>query len=130
MFWQLGIFLNTVKRILEVLHPGVEDFLKCWAACLTIEDGNTIFGEQMNGITVTLRKKYKKYMQAIVEKLVSNVSVTLNIPSFHLPLYSLGVTFCRHKQTEPRGSKGFSKRRKKQKVNPRFVTGCRPCVCS
>ncbi|XP_064955439.1 uncharacterized protein LOC135607493 isoform X1 [Musa acuminata AAA Group] len=69
---QLGIFLNTVKRILEVLHPGVEDFLKCWAACLTIEDGNTIFGEQMNGITVTLRKKYKKYMQAIVEKLVSN----------------------------------------------------------
>ena len=91
MFWQLGIFLNTVKRILEVLHPGVEDFLKCWAACLTIEDGNTIFGEQMNGITVTLRKKYKKYMQAIVEKLVSNVSVTLNIPSFHLPLYSLGV---------------------------------------
>ncbi|CAL9112687.1 unnamed protein product [Musa textilis] len=69
---QLGIFLNTVKRILEVLHPGVEDFLKCWAACLTIEDGNIIFGEQMNGITVTLRKKYKKYMQAIVEKLVSN----------------------------------------------------------
>lgn len=70
---QLGIFLNTVKRILDVLHPGIEHILKCWAACLTIEDGNNIFGEQMNGFTVTLRKKYKKYMQAIVEKLVCNV---------------------------------------------------------
>lgn len=70
---QLGIFLNTVKRILDVLHPGIEHILKCWASCLTIEDGHNIFGEQMNGFTVTLRKKYKKYMQAIVEKLVCNV---------------------------------------------------------
>ncbi|XP_042440152.1 uncharacterized protein LOC122025406 isoform X2 [Zingiber officinale] len=69
---QLGIFLNTLKRILDVLHPGIEHILKCWASCLTIEGGNNIFGEQMNGFTVTLRKKYKKYMQAIVEKLVCN----------------------------------------------------------
>ncbi|WOK98149.1 hypothetical protein Cni_G06859 [Canna indica] len=69
---QLGIFLNTVKRILEVLHPGLENILKRWATCLRIVGEISIFGEQTNGITVTLRKKYKKYAQAIVDKLVAN----------------------------------------------------------
>ncbi|KAL5207204.1 hypothetical protein ABZP36_031639 [Zizania latifolia] len=69
---QLGTFMNTVKRMLDVLHSRVEDILKSWAAYLTITNGNTVFGEQMNSITVMLRKKYKKYLQAIVEKLVSN----------------------------------------------------------
>ncbi|KAL6604491.1 hypothetical protein ACP70R_042918 [Stipagrostis hirtigluma subsp. patula] len=69
---QLGTFMNTVKRMLDVLHCRVEDILKSWAAYLTITRGNTVFGEQMNSITVMLRKKYKKYLQAIVEKLVSN----------------------------------------------------------
>ncbi|BAF08121.1 Os02g0198400 [Oryza sativa Japonica Group] len=69
---QLGTFMNTVKRMLDVLHCRVEDSLKSWAAYLTITNGNAVFGEQMNSITVMLRKKYKKYLQAIVEKLVSN----------------------------------------------------------
>ncbi|XP_072963151.1 uncharacterized protein [Typha angustifolia] len=69
---QLGTFLNSIKRILDVLHSRVENILKSWAAYLTIADGNAVFGEQMNAITVMLRKKYKKYLQAIVEKLVSN----------------------------------------------------------
>ncbi|XP_020099645.1 uncharacterized protein LOC109718055 isoform X2 [Ananas comosus] len=69
---QLGTFLNSVKRILDVLHIRIEDILKSWAAYLTIADGNAVFGEQTNAITVMLRKKYKKYMQAIVEKLISN----------------------------------------------------------
>jgi hypothetical protein len=64
--------MNTVKRMLDVLHCRVEDSLKSWAAYLTITNGNAVFGEQMNSITVMLRKKYKKYLQAIVEKLVSN----------------------------------------------------------
>lgn len=72
---QLGTFLCTMKRILDVLHCRVEDVLKSWALFLRPGDGNPVFGEQMNGITVMLRKKYKKYMQAIVEKLVSNVSI-------------------------------------------------------
>ncbi|KAF9589946.1 hypothetical protein IFM89_029562 [Coptis chinensis] len=67
---QLGIFLNTIKRILDVLHCRVEDILKPWASCLpVIEERKLVFGEQLNGITVLLRKKYKNYMQAIVEKL-------------------------------------------------------------
>ncbi|KAM3228006.1 hypothetical protein ACQJBY_059629 [Aegilops geniculata] len=68
---QLGTFMNTVKRMLDVLHCRVEDILKLWAAYLTIANGTTLFGEQMNSITVMLRKKYKKYLQAIVEKIVS-----------------------------------------------------------
>ncbi|GMI69179.1 RESPONSIVENESS TO ABA SALT AND DROUGHT 1 [Hibiscus trionum] len=70
---QLGIFLNTVKRILDVLHCRVEEILKSWASCLPLAgDKKSLFGEQMNGITVMLRTKYKNYMQATVEKLVNN----------------------------------------------------------
>ncbi|XP_077222577.1 portal protein isoform X2 [Tasmannia lanceolata] len=70
---QLGIFLNTVKRILDILHVRVEDVLKSWASYLpVIGDRKSVFGEQLNGITVMLRTKYKNYMQATVEKLISN----------------------------------------------------------
>lgn len=72
---QLGIFLGTVKRILEVLHCRLEDILKPWASCLPIiGDRKSVFGEQLNEVTVMLRTKYKNYMQATVEKLVTNVS--------------------------------------------------------
>lgn len=75
-FWQLGTFLNTIKRILDILHCRVEDILKSWASCLpSVGDKKSLFGEQMNGVTVLLRTKYKNYLQAIVEQLVSNVSV-------------------------------------------------------
>ncbi|KAB2022565.1 hypothetical protein ES319_D07G221400v1 [Gossypium barbadense] len=76
---QLGIFLNTVKRILDALHCRVEDVLKSWAACLPITgDKKSLFGEQMNGITVMLRTKYKNYLQATVEKLVNNTQANRN----------------------------------------------------
>ncbi|XP_020266382.1 uncharacterized protein LOC109841860 [Asparagus officinalis] len=69
---QLGTFLNTVKRILDVLHCRIEAILKSWASYLIVADSNPVFGEQMNAITVMLRKKYKKYMESIVEKLITN----------------------------------------------------------
>lgn len=73
--WQLGIFLNTIKRILDVLHCRIEDKLKSWASYLPANgDSKTNFGEQMNAITVLLRTKYKNYIQAIVVKLAGNVS--------------------------------------------------------
>ena len=72
---QLGTFVNTIKRILDVLHQRVEDILRQWASCLpVVEDKKSLFGEQMNVITVLLRTKYRNYMQAAVDKLVSNVS--------------------------------------------------------
>ncbi|XP_056699511.1 uncharacterized protein [Spinacia oleracea] len=71
---QLGTFLNTVKRIVEVLHSQVEDILKSWASCLPAIGGEKLsFGEQMNGVSVLLKTKYKNYMQALVAKLYSNV---------------------------------------------------------
>ncbi|XP_011082883.1 uncharacterized protein LOC105165535 [Sesamum indicum] len=71
---QLGIFLNTMKRILDVLHCRIEDKLKSWASYLPINgDNKSTFGEQMNATTVLLRTKYKNYIQAIVVKLASNM---------------------------------------------------------
>ncbi|KAL5981322.1 hypothetical protein ACLOJK_015377 [Asimina triloba] len=70
---QLGTFLNTVKRILDVLHCKVEDILKSWASCLpVVGERKSTFGEQLNGVTIMLRTKYKNYMQATVEKLINN----------------------------------------------------------
>ncbi|KAJ7964639.1 Pesticidal crystal cry8Ba protein [Quillaja saponaria] len=71
---QLGTFLNTIKRILDVLHCRVEDILKSWASCIPIMgDKKSQFGEQINGITVLLKTKYKIYLQALVGKLVTNM---------------------------------------------------------
>ncbi|GFZ05173.1 hypothetical protein Acr_17g0007450 [Actinidia rufa] len=76
---QLGTFLNTIKRILDVLHCKVEDILKPWASYLpVIGDKKSLFGEQMNGITVLLRTKYKNYLQATVVKLVNNMQANRN----------------------------------------------------
>ncbi|GLT49920.1 hypothetical protein SLA2020_234460 [Shorea laevis] len=76
---QLGIFLNTIKRVLDVLHCRIEEVLKSWASYLPLTgDKKSLFGEQMNGITVMLRTKYKNYLQATVEKLVSNMQANRN----------------------------------------------------
>lgn len=86
---QLGIFLNTLKRILDVLHCRVEDILNSWASCLpVIGDKKTLFGEQMNGITVLLRTKYKTYLQAIIGNLVNSVrsfklQFYMSVPCYH-----------------------------------------------
>ncbi|KAK7371807.1 hypothetical protein VNO80_05172 [Phaseolus coccineus] len=76
---QLGIFLNTLKRILDVQHCRVEDILNSWASCLPVMgDKKALFGEQMNGITVLLRTKYKTYLQAIIGNLVNNMQANRN----------------------------------------------------
>ncbi|XP_021776496.1 uncharacterized protein LOC110740316 [Chenopodium quinoa] len=76
---QLGTFINTVKRMVEVLHSQVEDILKFWASCLPTIGGEKLsYGEQMNGIIVLLKTKYKNYMQALVTKLYSNMQANRN----------------------------------------------------
>lgn len=80
IIWQLGTFLNTMKRILDVLHCQAEEILKSWASYLPGNgDRKTTFGEQLNGITVLLRTKYKNYVQAIVVKLASNVNTLIAV---------------------------------------------------
>ncbi|XP_076924679.1 uncharacterized protein LOC143587208 [Bidens hawaiensis] len=74
---QLGTFLNTIKRILDVLHCRIEDKLKSWASCLPVNgDKKSTYGEQMNAVTVLFRTKYKNYMQAVVVKLTSNTQAS------------------------------------------------------
>ncbi|KAL2924527.1 4-alpha-glucanotransferase [Bienertia sinuspersici] len=76
---ELGTFLNTVKRMVEALHSQIEDILRSWASCLpTVGHKKSSFGEQMNGMTVMLKTKYKNYMQALVAKLYSNMQANRN----------------------------------------------------
>ncbi|XP_057845324.1 uncharacterized protein LOC131054738 isoform X2 [Cryptomeria japonica] len=73
---QLGVFLNTIKRLLDVLRPKIEAQLKSWVSCLPEGAcGNMIFGEHMSEITVMLRAKFKNYLQAIIDKLADNTQV-------------------------------------------------------
>lgn len=72
-FFQLGILLNSMKRLLDVLWPRIENQLKSWSSCIP-DDGHAVIGEHLNDVTVMLRAKFRNYRQAIVEKLSENVS--------------------------------------------------------
>lgn len=41
-------------------------------------------GERLSEVTVTLRAKFRNYMQAVVEKLSENVSVLRHFMQFYL----------------------------------------------
>ncbi|KAG8059356.1 hypothetical protein GUJ93_ZPchr0002g23236 [Zizania palustris] len=68
----LGILLNTMKRLLDVLRPRIESHLKSWSSCLPSGGNTTAIGERLCEVTVTLRAKFRNYMQAVVEKLSEN----------------------------------------------------------
>lgn len=71
---QLGVMLNSIKRLLETLRPKIEAQMKAWAECLPgASQGGAVFGERHNEVTIELRAKYKNFLQAIVEKLAENV---------------------------------------------------------
>ncbi|KAL2652043.1 hypothetical protein R1flu_020171 [Riccia fluitans] len=72
---QLGVMLNSMKRLLDTLRPKVESQMKGWVACLPADGagpGKSSFGERLNEVTIELRAKYKNYLHAIVEKLADN----------------------------------------------------------
>ncbi|XP_021861749.1 uncharacterized protein [Spinacia oleracea] len=68
---EVGILLNSVKRMLDVLRPKIETQFKSWGSCIA-NIGNQIPGERLSEVTVMLRAKFRNYLQAIVEKLVEN----------------------------------------------------------
>ncbi|KAL1817630.1 hypothetical protein ACET3Z_020204 [Daucus carota] len=68
---ELGILLNSMKRMLDVLRPKVEHQLKSWGSCIP-DGGNTAPGERLSEVTVMLRSKFRTYLQAVVEKLAEN----------------------------------------------------------
>ncbi|KAL0771181.1 hypothetical protein Bca101_036332 [Brassica carinata] len=68
---ELGILLNSVKRMLDVLRPDIEAQFQAWSSC--VPDGrNSAPGDRLSEVTVMLRAKFRSYLQAIVEKLVEN----------------------------------------------------------
>ncbi|KAK9284724.1 hypothetical protein L1049_023901 [Liquidambar formosana] len=71
---ELGILVNSMKRMLDVLRPKIETHLKSWASCIP-DGGNAVPGERLSEITVMLRAKFRNYLQAVVEKLAENTRV-------------------------------------------------------
>ncbi|KAH9690466.1 Pesticidal crystal cry8Ba protein [Citrus sinensis] len=72
----LGILLNSMKRMLDVLRPKIESQFKSWGSCIP-DRGNAVPGERLSGVTVMLRTKFRNYLQAVDEKLAENVSILL-----------------------------------------------------
>ncbi|RZB69596.1 uncharacterized protein LOC114384975 [Glycine soja] len=71
---ELGILLNSLKRMLDSLRPRIESQFKTWGSCLP-HVGNTTPGERLSEVTVMLRAKFRNYVQAIVEKLAENAKL-------------------------------------------------------
>ncbi|PIA46481.1 hypothetical protein AQUCO_01500196v1 [Aquilegia coerulea] len=71
---ELGILMNSMKRMLDVLRPRIETHLKSWGSCIP-DGGNAVPGECLSEITVMLRSKFRNYLQAVVEKLAENTKV-------------------------------------------------------
>lgn len=68
---ELGLLLNSLKRMLDVLRPKIELQFKSWGSCMPIS-GNAAPGERLSEVTVMLRAKFRNYLQAVVEKLAEN----------------------------------------------------------
>ncbi|TMW99778.1 hypothetical protein EJD97_001966 [Solanum chilense] len=73
----LGILLNSMKRMLDILRPNIEQQFKSWGSCIR-EGGNTAPGERLSEVTVMLRAKFRNYVQAVIEKLVENTKLQNN----------------------------------------------------
>lgn len=70
--FQLGVLLNSMKRVLDTLRSSIENRFKVWNSYLPDKE-KRVLGEQLSEVTVQLRAKFRSYMQALVEKLAENV---------------------------------------------------------
>lgn len=91
---QLGVMVNSIKRLLDTLRPKIETQLKTWAAYLPegAVQGGAVVGERHNEVTIELRAKYKNYLHALVEKLAENVSSHNNLMSFNRVQFTVWPT--------------------------------------
>lgn len=71
---ELGILLNSMKRMLDVLRPKIESQFKSWGSCIP-DRGNAVPGERLSEVTVMLRTKFRNYLQAVDEKLAENTKL-------------------------------------------------------
>lgn len=70
--FQLGVFLNSMKRVLDKLRTSTEARFEEWNSYLS-DEKKRVLGEQLSQVTVLLKSKFRSYTQALVEKLVENV---------------------------------------------------------
>ncbi|KAI4328142.1 hypothetical protein L6164_020524 [Bauhinia variegata] len=71
---ELGVFLNSIKKILDVLHPEIENHLMSWSSSFH-NDGKLARGEHLTEVSILLRAKFRSFLQAIEEKLAENTRV-------------------------------------------------------
>ncbi|MFS8017674.1 hypothetical protein Hanom_Chr15g01383191 [Helianthus anomalus] len=71
---ELGILFNSMKKMLEVLQPEIEKQFKSRISCIS-QSENAVPGELLSEVTVTLRTKFRNYMQGAVEKLAGNTKL-------------------------------------------------------
>ncbi|KAK6154180.1 hypothetical protein DH2020_013819 [Rehmannia glutinosa] len=71
---ELGVVLNSMKRMLDTLRPQIEAQLKSWGSCIP-ESGNMVPGECLSEVTVMIRSKFRAYVQAVIDKLVENTKL-------------------------------------------------------
>ncbi|GJP57956.1 hypothetical protein CLOP_g19781, partial [Closterium sp. NIES-67] len=69
----LGVYLNTIKRMLETLRPTVELRMRKWVA--NTPPAEVLFGEMLSEVTVELRTTYRATLQGVVEKLYENTQL-------------------------------------------------------
>ncbi|KAL9152336.1 hypothetical protein ABFS82_11G116000 [Erythranthe guttata] len=71
---ELGVLLNSMKRMLDNLRPQIEVKIKLWGSCIP-ESGNMVTGESLSEVTVMIRSKFRVYVQAVVDKLIENTKL-------------------------------------------------------
>ncbi|EOA22210.1 hypothetical protein CARUB_v10002794mg [Capsella rubella] len=71
---ELGVLLNSMKRMLETLRSRIENRFKLWNSYLPDKE-KRILGERLSEVTVQLRAKFRSYMQALVEKIAENTRI-------------------------------------------------------
>ncbi|CAI0419907.1 unnamed protein product [Linum tenue] len=69
---ELGVLLNSMKRMLDVLQPKIQAQLNSRTCCFP-DGSNSTIGDTLGEISVMLRSKYRTYLHAVVEKLIENV---------------------------------------------------------
>ncbi|KAL8549227.1 hypothetical protein ACS0TY_008177 [Phlomoides rotata] len=71
---ELGVLLNSMKRMLDMLLPPIEEQMKSWGSCIP-DTGNMIPGESLSEVTVMIRSKFRAYVQAVLDKLIENTKL-------------------------------------------------------
>ncbi|KAL8160419.1 hypothetical protein V2J09_001956 [Rumex salicifolius] len=60
-----------MRRMIDVLWPKIEFHVKSWN-CYVYDDGDFTIGESLGEATITLRAKFRNYMQGLIEKVFNN----------------------------------------------------------